>query len=75
VNSVVTNFLVSEDTSGTGFHSCHSVPGTYFEHSEPQIKTLVTFSNISSAQYSEAISKFAEDKFQREGVGLITNAR
>ncbi|KAI0283089.1 nucleotide-binding domain-containing protein [Russula aff. rugulosa BPL654] len=25
--------------------------------------------------YSEAISKFAEDKFQRDGVGLITNAR
>lgn len=36
---------------------------------------LLHVSNISSAQYSEAISKFAEDKFQREGVKLITNAR
>ncbi len=75
VDSVVTIFLVSEDNSGTGFHSCHSVPRTYFEHSAPQTKTWSPFSNISYAQYSEAISKFAEDKFQREGVELITNAR
>ena len=76
VNSVVTIFLVSEDMSETGFYSCHSVPGTYFEHSAPQTKSWsCLFSDISSAQYSEAISKFAEDKFQREGVDLITNAR
>lgn len=35
--------LVSEDMSGTGFHSCHSVPGTYFEHSASQTKTLSRF--------------------------------
>jgi hypothetical protein len=43
VKIVVTNFLVSEDMSGTGFHSCHSVPGTYFEHSAPQTKTWLRF--------------------------------
>jgi hypothetical protein len=32
-------------------------------------------SNISPTQYSEAISKFAEKKFQRDGVELITSAR
>ena len=33
------------------------------------------FSNITPTQYSEAISKFAEQKFQRDGVELITSAR
>ena len=75
MNSVVTNFLVSEDMSGTGFHSCHSVPGTYFEHSAPQTMTWSRFLIFLLHSTLEAISKFAENKFQREGVELITNAR
>jgi hypothetical protein len=31
--------------------------------------------NISPTQYSEAISNFAEEKFKRDGVELITSAR
>lgn len=36
---------------------------------------LMLFIDPVSTQYSEAISKFAEDKFQREGVELVTSAR
>ena len=31
--------------------------------------------NLTPSQYSEAISKYAEDKFKRDGVELITSAR
>ncbi len=43
VNSAVTNFSVSENMSGTGFHSCHPVPGTHFKHCALPTRTWSCF--------------------------------
>jgi hypothetical protein len=68
------NLIVPKDLPERGFHSRYSVPRAYFEYGARQIMRCDILL-ILLIQYSEAISKYAEDKFQRDGVELITSAR
>jgi hypothetical protein len=54
---------------------CDSIQGAHFEHGALKYFDFTIPTDLAAIQYSEEISKYAEAKFQRDGVELVTSAR
>lgn len=57
------------------FDQCHSKQRAHSEYGRVSWPSYTSALITCDKQYSEAISKYAEDKFLHDGVNLITNAR